>query len=219
MPNRILIEELNQLWVCEQLCDVTDENMAWVLLQEPGFIGFGVVMKDNICFPPGVEPDWTLTSDLRLFGKKGEWHVWRDWDGNYYARLLKPEDIDDAFTEYHVLWGDWPPKPGQSPWMKLTETRGTEIWLPIEDSGLTKSDFPLRLKLKQVIGYDDNSDDSRNKSDNNSHLAGIIDAALVALVDRSCQKVLYPPFPSCLESNKAEAEASCSSGDTSAVPS
>ena len=214
MPNRILIEELNQLWVCEQLCDVTDENMAWVLLQEPGFIGFGVVMKDNICFPPGVEPDWTLTSDLRLFGKKGEWHVWRDWDGNHYARLLKLEDIDDALTEYHVLWGDWPPKPGQSPWMKLTETRGTEIWLPVSEltEKLTESDFPFRLKLKQVIGYDDKNDDS-------SHLAGIIDAALVALVNRSGETELYPPLPPDVESNKVEAETRCSNGDTSAAPS
>ena len=104
MPNKCQIE-LNKKWVCGHLSDITNEKMAWVLLQEPGFIGFGVAMKNNICFPPNVKPDWILTSDLRLFGEEGEWHVWRDWDGKHYARLQKLEDIDDVLTEYHFLWG------------------------------------------------------------------------------------------------------------------
>ena len=69
--------------------------------------------------------------------------------------------------------------------MKLTETRGTEIWLPIAESQVVEDDFPLRLKLKQVIGYDDNGD-------NSSHLAGIIDAVLVAVVNSTCKKTFYP---------------------------
>ena len=205
--------ELNEELVCKHQCDVTDKDAAWILLQEPGFIGFGAVYKDKICWPQHAEAlDWTRVRDLRLFGEKGEWHVWQDWNGGWKSRLLKLEDINDALTEYHVLWGTWPPKPDQSPWMKLTETRGTEIWLPIADSELKKSDFPLRLKLKQVISYDDNSD-------NSSHLAGIIDAALVALVNRSCEKAFYPSPPPEMESNKVEEETNCSSGGTSAAPS
>ena len=214
MPNKEHAA-LNEELICKHRCDVTDNAAAWILLQEPGFIGFGAVYQDEICWPEHAEPlDWARIRDLRLFGEKGEWHVWHDWNGGWKSRLLKLEDIDEALTEYHVLWGDWPPKPCQPPWMKLTETRGTEIWLPVSEltEKLTESDFPLCLKLKQVIGYDDKNDDS-------SHLAGIIDAALVALVNRSGETVLYPPALSEVESNKVEAETSCSSGDASAVPS
>ena len=187
MPNRILIEELNQSWVCEQLCDVTDEDMAWILLQEPGFIGFGVVMKDNICFPPGVELDWTFTSDLRLFGEKGEWHAWRDWDGKHYARLLKTDEMTDALTEHHFLWGRKKVDIDNGPWIKVVEDRGAEIWLPLACEGLEDSDLPLRLKLKQIVDYD-----------LDYHLAGITDAALVGLVRSSNEEPLFPTgFPSC----------------------
>ena len=81
--------ELNESWVCGSLADVTEKDLAWVLVQEPGFIGFGVVRSDdtNILWPPTPNKPknsldwWSLVSDLRLFGEKGEWHVWRDWDG------------------------------------------------------------------------------------------------------------------------------------------
>ena len=70
--------ELNEELVCKHRCDVTDTDAAWILLQEPGFIGFGAVYKDKICWPKHAEPlDWTRVRDLRLFGEKGEWHVGR----------------------------------------------------------------------------------------------------------------------------------------------
>ena len=188
MPNKCQIE-LNKKWVCECLSDVTKEEFAWVLVQEPGFIGFGVVQSAKIWWPPNIpenSPDWALTSDLRLFGEKGEWHVWRDWDGKHYARLLELKDIneDNSLTEYHVLWGTKKVGTNTPPWIKLVEDRGTEIWLPLQ--GQVKNDkknsnLPLRLKLKQVIDYD-----------RKYHLAGIVDAALVALVDSSCEEILTP---------------------------
>ena len=208
MPNQSY-EELNEELVRQYLCYVTGKGRAWILLQEPGFIGFGAVYKDKICWPPSVEKlDWTRIRDLRLFGEIGEWHVWPHWNGGWKSRLRKLDDIDDALTESHVLWGDWPPKPAQEPWVKLVETQGTEIWLPIAESQLGKNDFPLRLKLKQVVGYDD-------KNDNSSHLAGIVDAVLVALVNTSGEKVVLPPlhFPSCSEADRDEEEVNCSNGD------
>ena len=195
MPNKCQIEELNESWVCEHLRDVTDETTAWVLLQEPGFIGFGVVQQNKIFWPPNMPwnwtPDWIRVRDLRLFGKKGEWHVWLDWDGKHQCRLLEfnekeawqvwlgwkgkdqcePEksgEKTDILPEYHVLWGT-KVKRGKSTWIKLIEDRGTEIWLPLK--GLKDTDLPLRLKIKQVIDYDPKY-----------HLAGIVDAALVGIV-------------------------------------
>ena len=211
MVNKTHIEELNQSWVCEHLGDVTDmetQNSAWVLVQEPGFIGFGVVCTDEICWPKSSdwEPCWELVSDLRLFGEKGEWHVWRDWDGQHYTRLLefdvenekhvwigcngenqdnpeKSRKKREALTEYHALWGT-EVKPGKSAWIKLVEKRGTEIWLPlqgkVQDNG--KGNAPLlHLKIKQVIDYDPKY-----------HLAGIVDAALVGLVRSSDEELLFP---------------------------
>lgn len=183
MPNRTHIEELNTEWVCQHLCDVTAKDAAWIFLQEPGFIGFGVVMKNDIYFPPiVVEPDWQLTSDLRLFGEKGEWHVWRDWDGRHYARLLKTDEMTDALTEHHFLWGTKKVDINNGPWIKVVEDRGAEIWLPLAGEKLNeKSDLPLRLKLKQIVDYDPEY-----------HLAGITDAALVGLTPRASEKIIYP---------------------------
>lgn len=191
MPNKTHIEELNELWVCEHLGNVTHietQNSAWVLVQEPGFIGFGVVSPKEICWPPykesGWEPDWELVSDLRLFGEKGEWHVWRDWDGNHYARLLELDNIDDAFTEYHFLWGTKKVDSKTPPWIKVVEDRGAEIWLPLQGQvkdSKNDSDLPLRLKIKQIVGYD-----------SKYHLAGITDAALIGLT-KSDKSLLQPP--------------------------
>lgn len=204
--------ELSEKLVCQHLCrviDISDENAAaWILLQEPGFIGFGAVYRDKICWPQHAKPlDWARIRDLRLFGEKGEWHVWPHWNGGWKSRLLKLDAPPDYLTEYHVLWGTEVVKCKEFPWIKLSEERGTEIWLPLQKR-VKEKDLPLRLKIKQVIGYDD-------KGDNSSHLAGIVDAALVALVDQSCKKVLPPLYPFCSKSNKTEEEVSTSDGDTS----
>lgn len=194
MPNKTPLT-LKDTSICDRLNAVTDietQKSAWVLVQEPGFIGFGVVESNKIYWPPykpsGWEPDWNRVSDLRLFGEKGEWHVWRDWDGKHYARLLELKNINDALTEYHFLWGTKQEETDTPPWIKLVENRGAEIWLPLQ--GQVKNDekngnLPLRLKLKQVIDYDCKY-----------HLAGIVDAALVALVDNEKEE-LPPPLLSC----------------------
>ena len=196
MPNKDQIE-LNKEWVCQCLSDVTNtetQNSAWILVQEPGFIGFGVVYPKDICWPPCKEsesekesewePDWELVSDLRLFGEKGEWHVWRDWDRKHYARLQKLDDIKDALTEYHFLWGTKKVDSKTPSWIKVVEDRGAEIWLPLQGQvkdSENDSDLPLRLKIKQIVDYD-----------SKYHLAGITDAALIGLT-KSDESPLQPP--------------------------
>ena len=186
MPNQPH-KELNEKLVQSHLCDVTDEDTAWILLQEPGFIGFGAVYQDKIYWPPYVQQlDWTRIRDLRLFGEKGEWHVWPHWKTGWNSRFLKVGEITDAFTEYHSLWGTRV-ECGQSSWIKLVEDRGAEIWLPLAETHLKESDLPLRLKLKQIVSYD-----------SDSRLAGIVDAALIGIVQKSCEELLLPTgLPSC----------------------
>ena len=179
--------EITEMLICNHLCDVTDKDTAWILLQEPGFIGFGVVQADKICCPPCIQPDWACVSDLRLFGEKGEWHVWQHWAGNWQSRLLPLKNINEALTEYHALWGtDVYVVSDTQPWIKLVEDRGAEIWLPLASEGLKESDLPLRLKLKQVIDYDPKT-----------QLASITDAALVGLARKSEEMICPPASLSC----------------------
>ena len=181
--------ELSAELVRQHLChviDISDENpAAWILLQEPGFIGFGAVYQDKICWPRHAKPlDWARIRDLRLFGEKGEWHVWPHWNGGWKSRLLKLNNLQDYLTEYHVLWGT-EVKCKELPWITLSdEKRGTEIWLPLQGQvkdSKNDSDLPLRLKVKQKIDYD-----------RKYHLAGITDAALIALVRKSDEEPLLP---------------------------
>ena len=180
MLNKTHIEELNSDWVYQHLHDVTTNDAAWVFSQEPGFIGFGVVMQDSICFPSDVNPDWQLTIDLRLFGEKGEWHVWRDWDGEHYARLLTSDEMEkkDTITEHHFLWGTEKVDVVDSPWIKVIEKRGAEIWLPLKSEKFQDSDLPFRLELKQIVSHDPET-----------HLAGITDAALVSLTKKDKNRI------------------------------
>ena len=235
MPNNTPVE-LNKSWICGHLHDVTDtetKKAAWVLVQEPGFVGFGAVYRDKIYWPPHEssdkpsewEPDWERVSDLRLFGENGEWHVWLDWQRKHQCRLLEfdPEDEwciwlgpegknqceanqsgqkDDILAEYHFLWGT---KKGKSRY--LVEDRGAEIWLPLAEFDDLEEEFdlPLRLKLKQVIAYDPKY-----------HLAGIIDAALVALLRKSGEVPLMPSSSLlCPESRTVEATKHCSEDESS----
>ncbi len=184
-------DKLDDALVRGHVCDVTDKDAAWVFLQEPGFIGFGVAHKEKneIIWPPNARQpiDWKRVSDLRLFGEKGEWHAWQHWDQDcpWQSRLLKLDEVCDSLTEYHALWGNDVNSRGEYPWIQLVEERGVEIWLPLEDEELEKTDLPLRLEIRQIVGYDDATEDS-------SHLAGIVDAAVIELVDRSCTKITCP---------------------------
>ena len=54
MSNKTLIE-LNESWISERLTDVADiknKKDAWVFVQEPGFIGFGVVQSEKNLVAP-----------------------------------------------------------------------------------------------------------------------------------------------------------------------
>jgi len=170
---------LSTTLICAQLQHVTDTQAAWVFLQEPGFIGFGVVHQEMVHWPPDIQPDWARIVDLRLFGEKGEWHAWPRWDHHWQSRLLRLQDVKNCLTDYHALWGTQV-RAGEEAWTALTEDRGTVLWLPVT---LHKADLPLRLKLLQVVGCDARSG-----------LAGIVDAALVALVSASdSAEVFVPP--------------------------
>ena len=170
---------LNDTVVRSHLCHVTTDATAWILWQDPGFIGFGVASRDSICWPPTIQPDWSRVRDLRLFGETGEWHVWLRGDGSWQSRLLTWQNTPDLVTDHHVLWGTRVHPSVTPPWTKLVEERGAELWLPL---ALKPGHLPLRLKLRHVVAYDERSG-----------LAGIKDAALVALVSALPFKRIWSP--------------------------
>ena len=170
-------EQLSDALVRAQCAQVTEKKAAWILLQEPDFVGFGVVEKERIVWPPGVEPDWSRVSDLRLFGEKGEWHLWSLWDGSWKSRLLERKMVTGGIEEFHYLWGTKRIL-DEKGWNRVTEERGAVLRLPVV---VAEKELPLRLKLVQVVGTD-----PRNG------LAGIVDAALVSLCNAACQEIEAP---------------------------
>ena len=174
------IEQLTQVtpeWLIQKRKDVS-ECPTWVLVQEPSFVGFGVVRDDRIEWPPGVDPDWYRIQDIRLFGPNGEWHLWQMWDKTWNARLFQKKDGQKYIEENHYLWGTQVERRGD--WIYLKEERGVSIPFP-SSCEIKDTDLPLRLKVVQIVGYD-----PKNR------LAGIVDAALVGLYTSSLKGAVLP---------------------------
>ena len=162
MPNTKhaeLSEELIRQHLCHVI-DISDENpAAWILLQEPGFIGFGAVYQDKICWPQHAEPlDWARVRDLRLFGEKGEWHVWQDWNGGWKhrSRLLKLDEtltmlLQNGSCRYGGNHGHQ--NPINRLRMKLTERHVEQrYWLPICGTKVECEKKRSWIKLVEDLG-------------------------------------------------------------------
>ncbi len=163
-----LLEKAGELWSE----GVGKENWAWVFLQEPRLVAFGVVTPGRVEWPPGARVDWDRVFDLRLFNDQGEWHYWRAGTNGGKARLRLRKGGDDLLEEGHFLWGtEVVPLAGR--WLELRETRGAAIKLPL--AGRVKGTvLPLRLSVCQMIDYD-----------KDTGMAGIVDAFLVGLTDKA----------------------------------
>lgn len=144
-----------------------------LLAQGYPFTGFVLLCdEDRLSPPPGVDAatfdDWSLFWDLRLFGDLGEWHLWREADGEWSGRLAEPEDPSwkDAIPREDVLWGSRNPSQEQDgvQWTLYSENRGAAVWVP--PTGIEMMRF-ARLRLWQRVDYD-----------SHTGLAGVTDAML-----------------------------------------
>jgi hypothetical protein len=155
------------------------KGSAVLLAQGYPFTGFVLLRDgDRLSPPPGVDAaafgDWNLFWDLRLFGDLGEWHLWREDDGEWSGRLAEPADLTwkDSIPREDVLWGSRNLSQEQDgvQWILYSEKRGAAVWTP--DTGIEMKRF-ARLRLWQRVDYD-----------SRTGLAGIVDAMLRKIESR-----------------------------------
>lgn len=159
----------------ESKCCRADVSSGSALLLAQGypFTGFVVINKDDaMCWPPGIDAKlwngWNLFWDLRLFGDRGEWHLWRTNDGQWKDRLASPERPE--WKDHHIARADvlWGKQKGSEEndgisWIRYSETRGACVWVP---EACVEKDRPARLHLWQRIECDGNG------------IAGVVDVML-----------------------------------------
>lgn len=141
-------------WLIGLLTDVSDGD-AWLLVQGYPATGFWVATGEQILFPPdGSSPslDWNLYWDVRLFGNKGEWHLWRTGQGKWRGRFCTASEWEDFLDREDALWGtqvETKTADGRK-WTKLWEERGAAVWVPFE---VRKEKLPVRLKIRRKVDY------------------------------------------------------------------
>jgi CRISPR-associated protein (TIGR03984 family) len=102
-------------------------NGAAALLEGYPASGFGFVDETLVTWklaPTDTVVDWTRFAELRLFGRKGEWHCWNEgghWRGRFASHW--PNKIPRGY----ILWGN-PESEGD--WWRCSEMRGATVWVP-----------------------------------------------------------------------------------------
>ena len=147
------------------------DEQALMLWQDPTFIGFVNILDNMVQIQPEgpKQLDFELLKDLRLFGSKGEWHIWKSYNEQYVGRLIIPQTCTeiDYIEEKHFLWGsdkcDTRAKE-DTDWSCVKEDRGMKLWLPWKQN----SNLPAYLKVRQFV-----------EQDEATGLAGIVDAMLL----------------------------------------
>lgn len=105
---------------------------------------------------PAVSPKLRVETlrELRLFGKKAEWFLWRSDDG-WRARLIEDGAGGEAeyFDEKHILWGTNAVEKSKPPFTLVTEAdTGIRHAPPIALNGR----HSLRLVVRHYLAESDN---------------------------------------------------------------
>lgn len=106
---------------------------------------------------PDVSPKLRVETlrELRLFGKKAEWFLWRVEDG-WRARLVADGQGEElyAFKESYILWGTDAVGKAQKPFTLVTEAdTGIRHAPPLAFKGR----HSLRLVMHHYLGYDEHN--------------------------------------------------------------
>ena len=177
-PQVVRVASLTEQWLRQKAVDLyaggdPNERWAWVLVQEPQLVAFGVVTPERVVWPPDTRVDWARVFDLRIFRDTGEWHYWRDSHWQPRARLRLAAREADVWKEHPFLWGTRIDSDIMG-WVKLVEERGAVLRLPLRQGTLRDDALPLRLGTQQVVDYE-----------KETRLAGVVDAFLFQITDRS----------------------------------
>jgi CRISPR-associated protein (TIGR03984 family) len=159
-------------WLIQLRSEVSDGD-AWLLVQGYPATGFWVVTDNNLLTPPdGSKPvlEWNLYWDIRLFGKKGEWHLWRTGHDAWRGRFCVPDEWADFMDREDALWGtqvETTETAGRK-WTRLWEERGACLWVPFK---VRKDNLPVRLKIRRRVDFQPGTG-----------LAGFTDAMILGFV-------------------------------------
>ena len=164
--NKVELKPTGTDWLVQRRADVNDQD-ACLLVQGYPATGFWVISEKGVFTPPDESPslNWDLYWDLRLFGDRGEWHLWRTGAGAWAGRLCASGEWSEYLDRNDALWGTRSEKrevDGRF-WTRLWEERGATVWVPGE-----ATELPVRLKVRRHIGYQPETG-----------LAGFVDAMIL----------------------------------------
>jgi len=148
-----------------------EEERLWVLAYLDNQVIWGTFSsKTGLDMAAKLEPAYL--QELRMFGQRGEFYLWRDGAG-FAARLrldneappeiLKPEQegyspyigaaSPDAADEWQVLWGTQVKSNSTKGWTRIFEDRGADFEVPhrIEESQ-QDTRLPLRMLVRHYLG-------------------------------------------------------------------
>lgn len=166
---------------------------AYALVQGYAVTGFARVEQGELRFPPDLwtaekELPLSLLFDIRIFQKDGEWHAWRDSDGEWGHRELgtnPPEDCQALHPRTHVLWGTKVlPDKSDADWVCCTEDRGIRLFVPraavnndphtvpfalriIDYAKVDRDDFTVTIEDSRIDGFALNNEIDRWKGEQN----------------------------------------------------
>lgn len=161
MPENI--GQLTNQWLLDKAPQTADRE-AWLLIQGFPATGFARILDGRLelrLSPSGESPesiDWRRYFDVRMFGPKGEWHLWlgpkRAWRGRFRSKNDWPRE--QRIHRYFALWGTTAGREGD--WYHCTETRGAEVWVPAfaaRDPVPGQPWRPARLRIRQQVACDE----------------------------------------------------------------
>lgn len=177
-----LAEWKPEAWLVAKRSDVTGEKAAWVYVQGPDFVGFGVATDQGLQWPEGSSLAGERIEEIRLFGERGEWRIWKRWDAVSWEgrrRLAEEDEKEESFSLDYLLWGRGVKKGAH---VALSEERGATILFPKRPSldALRESDLPLRVVVKQFVDFQ-----------RDTGLAGVVDVRWEKI--QTCAGVLLRP--------------------------
>lgn len=172
------LPQIEEAWLQAKVSDVASQRRAWVYLQGPNMVGFGIVTPSQILWPKDSSPlAPSLTEDLRLFGDLGEWHVWKRWDSSYHARFrtVPPSSsgpIQPMKPQAYLLWGKSLQTEG-SRYALVEEMRGATIPFPDAPWFHSNPALPISLQVQPILDFHPETG-----------LAGIVDVLWLGLYDK-----------------------------------
>lgn len=110
------------------------------------------IFHDNEIFKP------KYIQKIRIFNENQELFLWRKNEGEFRGRLrIDGSGIDiDVVDARQILWGTKPDPSFIGEFSKISEDRGTELILPLEDIFVDNGQNRVHIRTRNYIDYNEN---------------------------------------------------------------